>query len=59
MVLMAHYDKKRDAFIAPQPYPSWVLNETVCQWEAPVKHPNDGKMYSWNEETQSWDLMEG
>lgn len=56
---MAHYDKKRDAFIAPQPYPSWVLNETVCQWEAPVKHPNDGKMYSWNEETQSWDLMEG
>jgi hypothetical protein len=50
------YDETRDAFIAPQPYPSWTLNEDTCQWEAPVAFPNDGKSYNWNEETGSWDL---
>ena len=51
------YDSTRDAFIPPKNYNSWVLNETTCQWEAPVALPNDGNMYSWNEKTQSWDLV--
>ena len=49
------YDEDKDAFIPKQPYASWVLNETTCQWEAPVAHPDDGERYSWNEETTSWD----
>ena len=49
------YDKERDAFIAPQPFPSWTLNGDTCLWEAPVAYPNDGKDYEWNEETTSWD----
>ena len=49
------YDKSRDAFYAPKPYPSWTLNEDTCQWEAPVAYPNDGNMYTWNETTQTWD----
>jgi len=48
------YDKERDAFIPPQPYPSWTLNEDTCLWEAPVAYPDDDKMYTWNEETTSW-----
>lgn len=48
------YDADRDAFIPPKPYNSWVLVEETCQWQAPVAMPNDGKMYSWNEETVSW-----
>ena len=48
------YDAARDAFIPPQPYLSWVLNETTCQFEAPIAHPNDGKIYDWNETTTSW-----
>jgi len=48
------YDEARDAFIAPQPFPSWVLNEQTCQWEAPVPMPTDGKMYSWDETTLTW-----
>jgi len=48
------YDDGRDAFIAPQPYPSWVLNEDACQWYAPVGYPDDGKMYNWDEENQEW-----
>jgi len=49
------YDKTRDAFIAPQPYPSWTLNESTCQWECPVTYPSDGKVYTWNETDQQWD----
>ena len=49
------YDKTRDAFIPPQPYASWTLNEDTCLWEAPVECPNDGNIYNWNEETQAWD----
>ena len=49
------YDAERDAFIAPQPFPSWTLNEDTCLWEAPVAYPNDGKNYEWNEETTSWE----
>ena len=48
------YDKTRDAFIPPKPYPSWVLNETTCLWDAPVAYPDDDKIYTWNEETTSW-----
>ena len=49
------YDSVRDAFIPPKPYASWTLNETSCLWEAPVAYPTDGALYTWNEETTSWD----
>ena len=49
------YDKSRDAFIPVKPHLSWVLNEDSCRWEAPVAHPNDDNMYTWNETTQTWD----
>jgi hypothetical protein len=52
------YDESKDAFYAPQPYPSWTLNETTCYWESPVPYPNDDKFYVWNEENQSWDEVE-
>ena len=54
------YDAAIDAFVPPQPYPSWVLNSDTAQWEAPVPMPEDAgtgeppKMYSWAEATQSW-----
>ena len=48
------YDKDRDAFIQPQPYASWTLNEETCQWEPPTPYPDEEQMYLWNEETQSW-----
>jgi len=51
------YDETRDAFIPPQPYDSWTLNETSCLWEAPVAYPTDGEAYEWNEETQTWDAI--
>jgi len=52
------YDEDRDAFIAPKPFNSWILNETTCLWEAPVVYPDDGERYTWNEETTTWDLIE-
>ena len=52
------YDQTRDAFISPKPFNSWILNETTCQWEAPVVKPDNEKIYNWNEETQQWDLNE-
>ena len=48
------YDEKLDAFIAPQPFPSWVLNEETCRWEAPIARPIDNKIYTWDESTISW-----
>jgi hypothetical protein len=48
------YDAERDAFIAPKPYPSWILDEETCRWEAPVAYPSDGMMYVWDEETTDW-----
>ena len=51
------YDAGRDAFIAPQPFPSWVLNEQSCQWESPVPMPVDGKMYRWDEAKKAWDVQ--
>jgi len=52
------YDEKRDAFIPPKPYASWILNEDTCIWEPPVAYPNDNKMYNWNENTTSWEVFE-
>jgi hypothetical protein len=59
------YDQTRDAFISPKPYKSWILNETTCQWEAPVAKPeltqeqiDNNNYYIWNEETKQWDLNE-
>jgi len=52
------YDKTRDAFISPQPYPSWLLDEDTCRWEAPTPMPDDGKMYNWDEDTTSWVIVE-
>ena len=48
------YDKSKDAFIPPKPYPSWTLVEDTCQWTAPVTYPDDGKVYEWNEDTTNW-----
>jgi hypothetical protein len=48
------YDAQRDAFIPPQPFASWTLNESTAQWESPAPMPDDGKMYSWDEATTSW-----
>ena len=53
------YDKERDAFIPPQRYISWTLNEDTCQWEAPVAYPEDGNVYDWDEETISWIELTG
>ena len=49
------YDQSEDIFITPQPYPSWTRKGSF--WNAPVQYPSDGKKYSWNEENQSWDLI--
>ena len=48
------YDEQRDAFIPPQPFPSWTLVEETCQWIAPAERPTDGKSYDWDEATQRW-----
>jgi len=48
------YDSAHDVFYAPQPYPSWTLNNTTWLWESPVPYPTDGKMYEWNEEQRNW-----
>ena len=52
------YDRIRDAFIPPQPYPSWILNEDTCLWSSPIPRPDDGKLYVWNEETLNWEKVE-
>jgi hypothetical protein len=52
------YDEDLDAFISPKPFDSWVLDEETCLWEAPVSYPDDGKMYTWNEKTLTWDLLQ-
>ena len=51
------YDAAKDAFIPPKPYNSWNLNEETCLWEAPVAYPEDGNMYTWNEDTTTWDQV--
>lgn len=48
------YDRVRDAFIPPQPFASWTLDEDTCLWNAPVAYPSGGGQYQWDEETTSW-----
>jgi len=52
------YDADKDAFISPQPYSSWTLNNDTCRWKAPVARPDDGEYYIWNEDNTSWDAVE-
>jgi hypothetical protein len=52
------YDQTRDAFIAPKPFNSWILNQDTCRWEAPVAKPEDENKYRWNESTLTWDIVE-
>ena len=49
------YDEERDAFIAPKPFDSWILNEEICQWEAPIPYPTDGLIYVWNNNKTEWE----
>jgi hypothetical protein len=53
------YDSDRDAFYAPQPYPSWTLNESSCIWEAPIPMPDDENMYEWDEDAYQEDNTTG
>jgi hypothetical protein len=52
------YDRDKDAFIPPQPFASWTLNDTTCLWDAPVEYPSDGQIYTWDEDTTSWVVVE-
>ena len=52
------YDEDRDAFIPKKPFNSWLLNESTCLWESPIPYPQDNNKYNWNEQNQSWDLIE-
>jgi hypothetical protein len=52
------YDSTRDAFIPPQPFPSWTLNESTCLWDSPVQYPTDGQRYQWDEASTSWVVIE-
>ena len=53
------YDEARDAFIDRKIFPSWILNEETCAWEAPTPMPEDGGYYQWNETTKEWDELTG
>lgn len=48
------YDSQRDAFIPPQPFPSWKMSEETCLWNSPTPRPNDNKIYIWDETTKNW-----
>jgi len=48
------YDEERDAFIPPKPFESWTLNETTCRWQAPTPYPQDGRVYTWDEDSLLW-----
>jgi len=48
------WDETRNAFVPPSPYPSWVLNDSTCLWEAPVAYPDDGDPYLWDEDARNW-----
>ena len=52
------YDATRDAFIPPNQYESWTLNESTCQWVCPVAYPDEAKLYNWNETTTNWEEIE-
>ena len=55
-IIGGKYNESKDAFISQQPFASWILNETTCNWEAPVVKPDDGQEYKWNEVTTTWDV---
>jgi hypothetical protein len=48
------YDAGRDAFIPPQPFASWTLDEATCRWVPPVPYPDDGSLYRWDEDAGAW-----
>ena len=50
------YSDELDAFIAPKPYASWILDTDTCQWTAPVPYPTDGLVYAWNDYIPGWEL---
>ena len=52
------YDSTRDAFIPPKPYPSWLLDEDSCLWDAPVPYPDDDQTYVWDEEQGDWVVVD-
>jgi hypothetical protein len=52
------YDAQRDAFIAPKPFNSWVLNENTCRWQAPTPRPINDLYYVWDEENLMWQQLE-
>lgn len=49
-----YFDEERDAFTAPKPFESWLLDEETCRWQAPTQYPADGNMYMWDELTLAW-----
>jgi hypothetical protein len=52
------FDETRDAFIAPKPFDSWILDEDTCTWSAPIAYPTDGFRYEWHEASASWQLID-
>jgi hypothetical protein len=52
------YDLERDAFIPPQPFDSWILDEATCQWQSPIPYPSEGFTYNWNESELAWELAD-
>ena len=52
------YDQQRDAFIAPKPFNSWILDEDTCRWQSPIPYPNDENKYKWNETNLNWEIIE-
>lgn len=53
-----YYNAVRDAFIPPQPFPSWLLNEETCLWNAPIAYPEDGNKYLWDEALKQWKILD-
>jgi len=52
-----NYDSNTNIFFPPTPYASWILNSNTYEWEPPVPYPDDGQMYIWDEQSQSWTLL--
>lgn len=52
------YDRERDVFIPPCPFPSWTLDEETCLWNPPIPHPQDGSIYEWDEINKVWNKIE-
>jgi hypothetical protein len=52
------YNSELDAFIAPKPFDSWLLDEETCQWKSPTPYPTDGFTYFWNEAETAWELAD-